>query len=60
MFPFRPKFDKERDRFYLLPGMGGREARRKHLFFLKLSIVIALVLSVILAGVMYLLNRFVF
>jgi hypothetical protein len=57
---FRSKFDKERDRFYLLPGMGGREARRKHLFFLKLSIVIALGLSVILAGLMYLLNRFVF
>jgi len=57
---FRPKLDKERDRFYLLPGMGGREARRKHLFYLKLSVVIALGLSMILAGLMYLLNRFVF
>ena len=57
---FRPKIDKERERFYLLPGQGGREARRKHLFFLKLSILIALGLSLILAGLMYLLNRFVF
>jgi hypothetical protein len=60
MFPFRPKLDKERDRFYLLPGMGGREARRKHLYFVKLSAVIALGLSAILAALMYLLNRFLF
>ena len=54
---FRPKADKERDRFYLLPGMGGREARRKHVYFLKLSIVAALGISAILALVMYLINR---
>jgi hypothetical protein len=57
---FRPKPDKEPERYYLLPGQGGREARRKHLYFLKLSIVAALGLSVILAVLMYLLNRFVF
>jgi hypothetical protein len=57
---FRSKPDKEPERYYLLPGMGGREARRKHLHFLKLSIVAALGLSAILAGLMYLLNRFVF
>ena len=54
---FRPKADKERERFYLLPGMGGREARRKHNYFLKWSIVAALGISAILALVMYLLNR---
>jgi hypothetical protein len=57
---FRPKPAKEPERFYLLPGMGGREARRKHNYFLKLSIVAALGLSLILAGLLYLLNRFVF
>jgi hypothetical protein len=57
---FRPKPNKEPERFYLLPGQGGRAARRKHLYFLKLSVVIALGLSLILAGLMYLLNRFVF
>jgi hypothetical protein len=54
---FRPKPDKERERFYLLPGMGGRAARRKHLYFLKWSVLAALGFSAILALVMYLINR---
>jgi hypothetical protein len=54
---FRPKAEKEPERFYLLPGQGGRAARRKQLFFLKWSIIAALVLSGVLALVMYLLNR---
>ena len=54
---FRPKADKEPERFYLLPGMGGRAARRKHFYFLKWAIAAALGGSGILALVMYLLNR---
>jgi len=54
---FRSKIDKERERFYLLPGMGGRAARRKHLYFLKWSIVAALGFSAILGLLMYLVNR---
>lgn len=54
---FRPKPDKERERFYLLPGQGGRAARRKHLYFLKWSVLAALGISAILALVMYLINR---
>ncbi|MGO9476554.1 MAG: hypothetical protein ACLP7I_01270 [Limisphaerales bacterium] len=54
---FRQKANKEPERFYLLPGQGGRAARRKHLYFLKWSIVVALGLSAILGLVMYLLNR---
>jgi hypothetical protein len=54
---FRSKPDKEPERFYLLPGQGGRAARRKHLYFLKWSIVAAVGISAILAAVMYLLNR---
>jgi hypothetical protein len=57
---FRPKADKERERFYLLPGQGGRAARRKHLFFLKWAIVAALGMSALLALVMYLINRLTF
>jgi hypothetical protein len=55
MFP--SKADKEPERYYLLPGMGGRAARRKHLYFLKWSIIAGLGISVILAALMYLLNR---
>ncbi len=54
---FRSKADKEPERFYLLPGQGGRAARRKHLYFLKWSAIVALGMSAILALVMYLLNR---
>ena len=57
---FHSKADKERERFYLLPGMGGREARRKHIRFLRWSALAALGMSAILAALMYLLNRFVF
>jgi hypothetical protein len=54
---FRSKDDKEPERFYLLPGQGGRAARRKQLYFLKWSIVVALGMSAILGLAMYLLNR---
>jgi hypothetical protein len=57
---FHPRPNKEPERYYLLPGMGGREARRKHLRFLRWSAIAALGLSAILAALMYLLNRFVF
>jgi hypothetical protein len=45
--------DKERQRFYLLPGMGGSALRRKHRLFLRWSIAIGLVVSAILAGLLY-------
>jgi hypothetical protein len=57
---FHSKPDKEPERYYLLPGMGGRAARRKQTFFWKWSIVAALGISAILAALLYLLNRFVF
>lgn len=49
--------DKEPQRFYLLPGMGGRALRQKHRRFLQWSIAIGLVVSAILACVLYLLSR---
>jgi hypothetical protein len=58
MFP--SKAHKEPERYYLLPGQGGRAARRKQTFFWKWSIIAGLGISAILAALMYLLNRFVF
>jgi hypothetical protein len=49
--------DKEKKRYYLLPGQGGKAHRRKQRFILKWSVIAALVVSVILAAVMYLLSR---
>jgi hypothetical protein len=54
---FRPKRNKETERFYLLPGQGGAAYRRKQRFILKWSIIAGLAVSAVLAAVMYLLNR---
>ncbi len=54
---FKPtKQEKERQRFYLLPGMGGRALRRKQRTFLKWSIAVAIVASGVLAFLLYMLN----
>lgn len=44
---------KERPRFYLLPGQGGRAARRKERIFLLWAIVFGLFASAAVAGVLY-------
>jgi hypothetical protein len=49
--------DKERERFYLLPGMGGRALRRKQKVILKWSIAAGLLVSGLLAGLLYLISR---
>jgi hypothetical protein len=49
--------DKEKHRFYLLPGMGGRARRQKEMRFLRWSIAAALVVSAALACVLYLISR---
>ena len=48
---------KERERYYLLPGMGGRAARRKRMMILKWSIVAGLLVSGLVAGILYLMSR---
>jgi len=45
--------DKERDRFYLLPGMGGRALRRKRNAMLFWAVLAGLMVSVTVAGVLY-------
>jgi len=49
--------EKEKERYYLLPGQGGRAHRRKQWFILKWSLIAALIVAVILAALMYWLNR---
>ncbi len=47
---------KERERFYLLPGMGGRALRRKHKRILGWSLLAGLLVSLVLAWILYLLQ----
>jgi hypothetical protein len=49
--------DKERERYYLLPGMGGRHLVAKRLMMLKWAVAAGLFVSAILAGLLYLLSR---
>ena len=44
---------KERERFYLLPGMGGSALRRKRKVMLRWSIAAGLLVSGIMAAVLY-------
>ena len=44
---------RERERFYLLPGMGGRNLQRKKKLILQWSIATGLLVSALLAGILY-------
>jgi hypothetical protein len=48
---------KERGRFYLFPGMGGRAYRRKLKAQMRWSLAAGLVASAIVAAILYLINR---
>jgi hypothetical protein len=48
---------KERERYYLLPGMGGRNYRRKRKMMLQWGLVIGLTVSGIVAGMLYYLSK---
>ena len=54
---FHSKREKERQRFYLLPGQGGEGYRRKQKFILRWSIIAALVFSAVFSAIIYWLNR---
>ena len=49
--------DRERERFYLLPGMGGRARRQKEMRYLRWAIAAGLVISAVMAVILYLLSR---
>jgi hypothetical protein len=53
--PPRPR-SEEKERYYLLPGQGGSNYRRKQRAFVKAAVAVGLVVSLIFAGVVYLLN----
>ena len=48
--------DKERERYYLLPGMGGRARHRKQKMMLRWGIAIGLLASGIFIALMYWFN----
>ena len=48
--------NKKPQRFYLLPGMGGRALRRKHRVFLGGSIACGLVVSALVAYFLYMIS----
>jgi len=50
------KKDKEKERYYLLAGMGGKAFRRKQNAFLAWSLVAGAVVSLMVAVVFYFLN----
>lgn len=51
------KKDKEKERYYLFAGMGGKAYRRKQNTFLAWSLLAAMVVSLVMALSFYLLNR---
>ena len=53
---FWPKRDKEKERFYLLPGMGGRAMRKKRKIMLVWSVIAGLLVSISLAATLYFVN----
>ena len=48
--------DKEKDRFYLLPGMGGRALRRKKMLMLAWAVVAGLIVSLCVGAAFYWMN----
>jgi hypothetical protein len=54
-FPFKTK--KEPERYYLLPGQGGEEYRRKRNYLLAWSVFLALLLSGGLTALLFYLNH---
>ncbi len=49
--------DKDQNRFYLLPGQGGRAHRRKQWRILAGALIAALVVAGVMAALMYFMDR---
>jgi hypothetical protein len=49
--------EKEPERYYLFPGMGGRAARRKQMMMLKAGVAVGLVIAGILVLFLYFLHN---
>jgi len=48
-----PEKDKERERFYLLPGMGGRAYRRKRKVIFWWSVIAGILVSALFGVLLY-------
>jgi hypothetical protein len=55
---FWSKKDKEKQRYYLLPGQGGRNLLRKRRLILRWSIIAGIIVSAVLACLFYAMNRY--
>jgi len=49
--------DKKRQRFYLLPGMGGRARWRKEMMYLRWAVAAGLLVSAVVACILYVLSH---
>jgi hypothetical protein len=58
MFWSKKEKNKDRGRFYLLPGQGGRGLRRKRRLILRWSIIAGIIVSAVLACLFYAMNRY--
>lgn len=56
MFGRKRKRDRDKHRYYLLPGMG-KCNRRKHDYFFRISVIVGLIASAVVAFVLYLANQ---
>jgi hypothetical protein len=52
-----PPREKEKERYYLLPGMGGRAYRRKQRVMVKAALVVGLIVSALFALIAYFIYR---
>jgi hypothetical protein len=48
---------KEKERYYLLPGQGGSNYRRKQKFIVKSSIIVGIIVSLVFGIAMYFICR---
>jgi hypothetical protein len=49
--------DKEQERYYLLPGMGGRALQRKRKLMLYWGVAVGLAISLSLAALIFFMHR---
>ena len=54
---YRPPREKEKERYYLLPGMGGRAYRSKQRVMVKAALVVGLIVSALFALIAYFIYR---
>ena len=54
----RSKKRKEQERFYLLPGQGGKSYRKKQKTIILWSLVAAMIISAVIAAIMYFTDRY--